>query len=1113
MLKPKSHCPFRLSLAAAFAFSLSLGGNANAKMFDINGTTSGFGVADAGSYDWLGTDLWNSATDATGDDGTAATATWTSGSSAFFVGAGAGTNYTVRLGSTGASNTNIANLAINVTANGNGALSGAAGNVTIGNSGDAGILTLSSSNSVGAQGGGTLTINNGMNLNAATMNFRGGNVVINGVVSGTGASKIAFGGGYGLTSGTLTLANTANTYAGRANSDYITTNYTLAVTKLANGGSNSSIGISSANIGINGGTLKYIGSTGAQSTNLGLHIASGGAFIDASGSTSSDTISISGAPTYSATNSARAITLTGTNSGTNTMGFVYEDNGSGVNTLTKNGTGTWVITQNNSFTGAVNVTDGTLRVTHSASLGSGTKNVSVTGNTWLELDGSGGNLSFASGVTFRVSGNEAYGIKNLAGNNTINGGLSLTSGFGNSTVVSTGGSLTLAGTVQAIVAGGRTLMLNGTTAGNLISGQIINGTSAMSITKDGVGTWEISNANTFTGNTKVAGGTLKLTNNLAIQNSPFDTSGAGTLDVTTINTPTFGGLTSGTNYALPSNVTSLTLNNATGGALTYSGNLTAGNSAMTLTKQGANSQTLSGTNSYNGLTKVTGNSILFVGNAGAIGSGAVQVDSGSRLGLQGGIILGSGRTMTISGDGGLGSNTSLWGALRSISANTNEWAGNVTLGAVGTRIGAEAGTLKVSGVISGTNTGLFIRGNGAGTSVDLSGANNYTGDTTIASATGGVVTLSGGANRLPTGTKLIMGFTTVSSKLDLNGQNQEVAGISVGQTSGTISNEITSSTGTPTFTVNTAAASSYNGTITGSIVLTKQGADTLTLTGNNTYTGGTTLNAGTLSVNRTESLGASSGNLTFGGNSTLATTADITSSRNYTINSDVVATIDTASFTTLSNNAVISGSGALMKAGTGNLTLTGVNTYTGNTTVGNGNLTVSGAGRLANTSNVIITNGGSLLVSSSNAINTSANVTMSGGNLTMAIAAADGNQTLGALTLSANSTLDFSSSSANTLRFSGINSPGTNVFNIINWTSLSDHLFFTSNSSLSADNFTFNGLANSAFVNNTGSGYEIIPVPEPGTIVAGTLLLGGLAFAERRRMKRWLDSLMSVGRR
>ena len=107
-----------------------------------------------------------------------------------------------------------------------------------------------------------------------------------------------------------------------------TADFTLAVTKLADGGSPSSIGTSTANIGINGGTLKYIG-TGTQSTNLGFHIGVAGAIVDASGATSSDTISFSGAPTYTATNSARAITLTGTNTGNNTMGFVYGNNGTG----------------------------------------------------------------------------------------------------------------------------------------------------------------------------------------------------------------------------------------------------------------------------------------------------------------------------------------------------------------------------------------------------------------------------------------------------------------------------------------------------------------------------------------------------------------------------------------------------------------------------------------------------------------------------------------------------------------------------------------------------------------------------------------------------------------
>ena len=131
----------------------------------------------------------------------------------YFVGAGAGTTYTVRLGSSGSTATTIQNLAINTS--GSGVIAGAAGNVTIGNVGDTGLLTLNAANSVGAQGGGTLTVNNPINLNAFTMTFRGGDVVINGNISGTvsGTALNVSSGAFGLTTGTLTLGGN-NTYSG-----------------------------------------------------------------------------------------------------------------------------------------------------------------------------------------------------------------------------------------------------------------------------------------------------------------------------------------------------------------------------------------------------------------------------------------------------------------------------------------------------------------------------------------------------------------------------------------------------------------------------------------------------------------------------------------------------------------------------------------------------------------------------------------------------------------------------------------------------------------------------------------------------------------------------------
>jgi autotransporter-associated beta strand protein len=890
-----------------------LGQVSKADIFDNNGTTAGFGVTNGSSYDWLGTGLWSDTT--TVNDGTAAVVSWqgTLGVSeqAYFVGSGtAGQNYTVRLGSSGGTDTYIQNLALNVVAGGGSDLSGAAGNVTIGNSGDAGKLILRASNSVGAQNGGTLTINNGVNLNAFTMNFRGGNMVINGVVSGTGASKIAFSSGaFGLSSGTLTLANTANTYAGRANTDYINANYTLAVTKLANGGSNSSIGTSSANIGINGGTLKYIGNTGAQSTNLGLHIGSAHAFIDASGVTSSDTISISGGPTYATLDSARIITLRGANLGDNTMGFAFNNNGTGANILTKTGDGRWVVNQSNGYTGGTNANGGTLVAANTGAFGVAGRTINFsTGTVEFATDTTANAyvLNFGSGTTGTVVVNRANSAASIThsmgtatiGNSTLNvqkganvtgdgtlefAGISLTAGIAGL------GTVTLNPTTAkiSVLSGGITragnnaasLTLDGTIAGNTIAGVIANRISdnaALSLTKSNTSTWELSVANTFSGNTKVTGGTLKLTHNLAIQNSAFDTSGAGTLDISTINTPTFGGLTSATSYVLPANVTSLTLNPASG-TPTFTGDLsrTGGGAGLTLTKTGAGTQILGGTNSYTGLTTVNGGELQVTTTA-AIGGTNVEVLSG-RLALNGGITV-SGKSLTISGNG-----TNFFGGLQSVSG-TNEWAGSVTLGADLSRLGARKDAiLVISGAIGdGANTFTAVIRNenqnntsGAGnanTITELSGVSTYGGNTQLIA---GVTRLAGGDNRLPTGTILQFGGSGANAKFDMYGRNQEVAGLAVLSANNDTqrdwnANELTNSSATLSkLTVNTAVdqsfgrtpvftgSANYTGIITGNIELEKTGTASLTLSGTNTYTGSTTITGGTLALTGSGSIAES----------------------------------------------------------------------------------------------------------------------------------------------------------------------------------------------------------------------------------------------------------------
>lgn len=154
----------------------------------------------------------------------------------------------------------------------------------------------------------------------------------------------------------------------------------------------------------------------------------------------------------------------------------------------------------NSFTGAVTITSGRLKITNSNGLGTGTKNISVNGSggaPCIRLDGSGGNIVLGSNLSFLTSCvTTPYGaIYSEAGDNVINGTFSLTTGNGGTYIYVVGGTLTLNGNMSA-ASTTRTIYFRGTATGYFNG--VLSSTNNPSISKEDSGTWYIRGASTIT---------------------------------------------------------------------------------------------------------------------------------------------------------------------------------------------------------------------------------------------------------------------------------------------------------------------------------------------------------------------------------------------------------------------------------------------------------------------------------------------------------------------------------------------------------------------------------------------------------------------------------------
>ncbi|MCU0795784.1 MAG: autotransporter-associated beta strand repeat-containing protein [Akkermansiaceae bacterium] len=398
----------------------------------------------------------------------------------------------------------------------------------------------------------------------------------------------------------------------------------------------------------------------------------------------------------------------------------------------------------------------------------------------------------------------------------------------------------------------------------------------------------------------------------------------------------------------------------TSNALSISSNL-VDNGTTGLLKIGTGAATLSGTNSYSGVTTIASGQ-LQIGSSGALGNTSNIVTSGANgasLVLNDGITTGSGKSVTIVGGGA----SDFFGALSTSGSAT--WEGSVLIGAAtSARIGTlGSGVLTVSGNISepgGTPSELLIRANTGG-AVVLSGNNTHTGGTTL--VFGGL--RMGSANALGSGTLTLGGGTnpnnfssdgttarTISNAVVFNATTTHNLGDAALNGKLTFTGPLSVGGANRTLGINSTVEFANAVSSTGNFGIIKTGSADLILSAANSYTGATQINGGTLVVAHKDALATSSSVFpsTANGSGTLRLATDT---------SAVINRIETSSSnpgTIVSDRATV---GAGINHSLGEL-WAGANTYTfaagSNVTSGTAGLTFSGLNLTAGAASTAILN-------------------------------------------------------------------------------------------------------------------------------------------------------------
>ena len=646
--------------------------------------------------------------------------------------------------------------------------------------------------------------------------------------------------------------------------------------------------------------------------------------LPASGNLSGSYTAIGGT-TYTGSYTLTGATTITVTSGTATISGVIE----GSSSLTKAGTGTLTLSGANTYTGYTAINDGTLSLSGTAS--------SIANSASVTLNGSGG-LNISNGTNNKT-------IKNLSSTSSSS---SITLGIRRLTI-DQNASYQFAGIISGTT-GGITkegVQVLSLTGDNSYTGETIINAGTLAIA-DGSGT-----SGDIKGNVTVkAGATLR-----------FNRSGAYTYSKTISGEGNVSHLTS-----LPGDVLTLSGSSSSySGTITTDGTLipsgSIGNASVTLNSTHSYPATLdisAGSKIIRNLNSIYPNSSVKLGSstltvstdencsfAGIIsGTGGIAKDGKGTLTLTGANTYGgmtriyNDGTLTLSGSGTVIASSSEVQLINSSTLNITspQTIRNLNSSVNTTQVtlnnyvltidNSDAGTF--AGVISssaGTSNGLIKTGSGT---LTLSSANTYTGPTTINTGvlilnTNGTIANSSGVTINSDARLSIITAKTIKA---LNSASSD-ARVTLNSYVLTIDNSASC-----TF----AGVISSTGTSNG---LTKTGSGSLYLTGDNTYTGSTIISGGILSVGNATTAGDIAGNIT--NNATLY----FNRSNAYTY------------------NRVISGTGDVYQRNpTATLTFGGDNTYTGITYL-NGPLTLSASGTIAGSSSVTMQSNDALLTISS----------------------------------------------------------------------------------------------------------------------------------------------------